>query len=79
MDSFLLWAWLVVIPCDVAKGERCTAVVHDTSKSFFHEKDCLAARDNILADFREMRLLRYRARCHKVNGPFLEPLPQAAK
>lgn len=76
MITWMLWAWLIVIPCDVAKGERCNAVVHDTSKNFFSEADCLAARTKLIADFKSMRLLRYTATCHKVNGPFLEPVPQ---
>lgn len=79
MTSWMLWVWLIVIPCDVTKGERCNAVVHDSSKDFFSEQDCLNARKEQIANFRSMRLLRWSATCHVRNGPFLEPAPEKPK
>jgi hypothetical protein len=61
---------------DTGKGERCNAVVHDSSKTFFSEKNCLESRTKQIADFRAMKLLRWTATCHKVDGPFLEPPPK---
>ena len=75
MNSWMLWVWLVITPCDVGKGETCTPAVHDSTKEFFHEDECEAARKKQLAEFKTMKLLRYSATCHKRSGPFLEPAP----
>lgn len=75
--TYMLWVWLIIVPCDTSKGEQCSTVIHDSAKEFFSLAECQAAKEKQAVEFRAARLLRWTATCHKRSGPFLEPEPQA--
>jgi hypothetical protein len=79
MTTWMLWIWLAYNPCDAQSGETCRAVVTESSKEFFNEKDCVAARRTQISAFHNTGFKRYTAECHKRSGPFLEPPATAEK